>query len=196
MTRLIRRAPNTANFLFQLFRERSSLQEEHQTSIAKIQSLRQKLENAREERDKFASDIRRLTSELSHLRSTSEARIEQLASELNDAALALDVERDGWFKRQDGFRHDFKRQNDSLQERIEALQAELEQERSQTFDYRARIEELQMQAKQSEEHIADLKRRVGVTFFTQSRFLFRCTLKVQPKYRNWNVNWPVLSKLH
>ncbi|KAI6183306.1 hypothetical protein M3Y97_00475200 [Aphelenchoides bicaudatus] len=144
----------------ELFRQKTTLQEETQESSTKIRSLRQKLDDAREDRDKFEAESRRLTSELSQLRSASEARVDQLSTELNDAALALEAEREGWFKRQDSLRQDFKQQNDTLQERMETLQSELEHERTHVFDYKTRIEELQLQAQQSENHISELKRRI------------------------------------
>jgi chromosome segregation ATPase len=99
--------------------------------------------------------------ELSNLRSTSEARIEQMSAELNDAASALESEREAWFRRQDGARADFKQQTDTLQEKLETTMEVLERERNTSFDYKERVEELQIQIRKSEEHVSELKRRVS-----------------------------------
>lgn len=154
-----------------MFREKSNWKEDHDENAKKVVSLRHKLDFAREERDKFESETRRLTNELSNLRSASEARIEQLSTELNEATLALESEREDFFRRQDGIRDDFKKQTEMLQEKLDLSMAELEQERNHAFDYKERVEELQIELRKCEEHISELKRRVRFDYLAQSIFL-------------------------
>lgn len=137
------------------------MQEDHEDCKKKIASLRQKLDLAREERDNLEAEVRRLTHELSNLRTTSEARIEQMSAEINDASLALEAEREDWFRRQNGIRNDFKTQTDIYQEKLQSTEAELERERNNAFDYKERVEDLQRLLRKSEEHISDLKHRVS-----------------------------------